>query len=75
MLADKEISESITHDSDMGLAYLLLTIKMANGVYSNKWICEVGKDYYNPVTLATRWDTRTIGDMVFEDLDEVSLRH
>lgn len=70
-LSDKDPGESIVRPSSRGPSYLILTIKVSDGVYSHKEITEGDKDHKDITSLLRLGKKLTIGDDTFEDLDEV----
>ncbi|CAA7401540.1 unnamed protein product [Spirodela intermedia] len=74
-LSDKDPGESIVRPSSRGPSYLILTIKVCDGVYSHKEITEGDKDHKDITSLLRLGKKLTIGDDTFEDLDEVMDRY
>jgi transcription elongation factor SPT6 len=56
--------------SSRGPSFFTLTLKIADGVYAHKEICEGGKDH-KETSLLRLGKTLTIDNGTFEDLDEV----
>jgi transcription elongation factor SPT6 len=75
LLSDKDPGESIIRPSSKGPSFLILTLKISDGVYANKEIVECDKDHKDITSLLCLGKTLTIGKDTFEDLDEVSQIH
>ncbi|KAG5047637.1 hypothetical protein JHK86_017043 [Glycine max] len=66
-LADQEVGEYIFHPSSRGLSFLILSIKIFNGVYVHKDIVEGGKSQ----NLPELGETLKIGEETFKDINQV----
>ena len=70
-LGDKEPGEKVIHPSARGPSYLIITLKIFDGVFAHKEITESGKDHKDITSLLRLGKTLTIANETFEDLDEV----
>lgn len=68
-LADQEVGEYIFHPSSRGLSFLILSIKIFNGVYVHKDIVEGGKSQ----NLPELGETLKIGEETFKDINQVGI--